>query len=105
MVKRFEYRKMEVEEFLDRIGRLEINIKTFSRLTGVGLRTVERWTEINASKRQDIPPWVHLMLAYMDEPGSMSLARDIAADIIKKDNMFPDRGEYPFADEEYDDEN
>ena len=99
MVRRFEYDKMKDTEFQERLAALDIEIGTFARITGVNLTTVERWVT-TGKKKQDIPPWVHLMLTYMEEPEGMVLARDVAADIINKDNMFPKRGEYPFAEEE-----
>ncbi len=96
MVRRFEYKKMNATEFLDRLAALGINIKTFSKLTGAGLRSVDRWVVPNESKRQDIPSWVWLVLEYMEEPGGMILARDLSANLITIDNMFPDLGEFPF---------
>ncbi len=96
MPRRFEYKKMSADEFLLTLDIIGINIKTFSKLTGVGLTTVERWITPNTNKRQDIPIWVWLMLEYMEEPGGMILARDLSANLITIDNMFPELGPYPF---------
>ena len=96
MAKRFEYELMKPDEFMAALDNLEINIKTFARLTGVGLKTIERWIEERDDKRQDIPPWVRLMLEYMNEPGAMVIARDVAAEMIRLDNLFPDDGEFPY---------
>jgi len=104
MAKRFEYELMKPDEFMAALDKLEINIKTFARLTGVGLKTIERWIEKRDDKRQDIPPWVRLMLEYMGERGGMVLARDVAAEMIRLDNLFPDYGEFPYREEEFDDE-
>lgn len=92
-MKRFEYDRMtasDLQQTLDDIGMTHL---AFARIYGIAPRTIDRWL----SGDNDIPPYVFVTLRILENvPGAIRVARDAAAEYIRADNDFPERGEYPY---------
>lgn len=59
----FAWRVMTAKEFCQRIQALGYSQRGFAAYVGANERTVRRW----ALGEQDIPPWVGVMLALLEE--------------------------------------
>ncbi|WP_378952149.1 hypothetical protein [Mesorhizobium sp. ANAO-SY3R2] len=93
MPQRFEYDRMTAEDFRAALEGLDLPAKGFARIWGVRAGTVGKWVK----GEQDIPPWVYVAFALMRQDGAMVTARDAAANMIRRDNLRPQLGEYPYA--------
>ena len=91
MPARFTYRRLTAQEFNAELDRQGMSIPSFARIFGVNLKTAERWATSG-----DIPPWVPITLTLMTPDGSLGLARMAAADFIERDNLRPERGDFPY---------
>lgn len=101
MARRFEYDRMTAERIKECFKRLGIDNLSFSRLTGVNRATVQKWE----NGEQDISPIAALVLeTWMQNPSQLIIARNYAAKYIRFDNDYPERGEYPFLNNNLDDQ-
>lgn len=89
---RFDYDRMSARQFSEALRSLAMKPATFARLFGVNDRVVRKWI----ASEQDIPPWVSQAVELMRLPGAFTVARDVAALMIRADKENPERGEYPY---------
>jgi DNA-binding transcriptional regulator YdaS (Cro superfamily) len=90
--RRFEYERMKPNDFRDELAAIDMPSKAFARIFGVNSNVVDRWIKGD----QDIPAWVYVALSLIRLPEGFSTARQAAAQHIKKDNLRPELGDYPY---------
>jgi hypothetical protein len=95
MKQRFEYDRLSAEDLLNSMGILGLTGRSFAVLTKTNPEVVSRWCEGTS----EIPHWVtlvvRLLLAYR-EHGSLAVARQVTADMIRIDLKYPNRGQHPY---------
>lgn len=94
MAKRFTHRHTTVDELRRGLSRIDMSHKAFARAFGVNQDTVTDW----AYGRRDVPPWVAVVLDLLTLPNALGLARQVAAEMIIKDNLTGE--ENPFLEPE-----
>lgn len=90
--RRFEYERMNPKDFRDELAAIDMPANAFARIFGINSNVVERWVK----GEQDIPAWVYVAFSLLRLPEGFSTARQAAAQHIKKDNLRPQLGEYPY---------
>lgn len=84
MANRFSYDRMNAREFRESLDHLGLAVPSFSRITGAGLRTVQRW----ATGENEIPVWVGLLLyTWEEDTRNIAVARTYAAWAINADAL------------------
>ncbi len=100
MVKRFEYDRIEPEHLREFLENFSISTKTFARLFGCQPRRVDQWI----NDEEDAPGWVYVIVRVLeDEPNAIASVRRAASEMLAFDNMYPERGAYPYLQEVSDD--
>lgn len=94
MSNRFEYETIRGKEFADALDSLGVSKQAFSRITGTKLSRVNDW--LRDKTEHGIPPWVPLVLRLLALPGAIGVAKACAAEFIYRDNLRPERGEFPY---------
>ncbi|RWM29428.1 hypothetical protein [Mesorhizobium sp.] len=90
---RFEYSRMTAPELNRVLKELELPGYGFARIFGVRPDTVRKWLR----GELDIPPWVFVALSLLYLDGARHEARRVAGLHIKRDNHYPNRGEFPYT--------
>lgn len=91
---RFERDAMSAADFSRALRNLKMDRDTFCRLFGQDQRKVRRWL----SGEMRIPDWVPPVMQMLLLPGAIRICRDVAAIMIRKDDLAPEAGPYPFKD-------
>lgn len=90
---RFEYKRMTGADLAAWLHELDLPADAFCRIFGVRPEVMARWLK----DEQDIPPWVFVVVWLLKEtPNGNAIARTAAANHIRIDRKFPDRGEFPY---------
>ena len=92
MPSRFEYKRISADQFRNALDGLGLMRRSFVRIFGVNDSTAKRW----ARGDQEIPIWVPVALELLKVPGALGTARMTAAGLIRRDNLRPELGEWPF---------
>ena len=75
---RHHYRRMSAAELSAALDQLDLSARQFARVSGAQPKRVIDWLE----GREDIAPYVPVMLALMTLPGGIALARACAETYI-----------------------
>lgn len=89
---RFEYDRLTGGELDVALRELDLPPYGFARIFGTRANVVKKWLR----DEQDIPAWVFVAIALLRQPGALSAARQAAAQHIRVDNRYPNRGQYPY---------
>lgn len=93
-MRRFEYDRIDPESLREFLDRMKIGHQEFARMTDTNPQTVKRWL----SGKQDVPHWVALLVALLERAPDLSqYLRFVAWELVRFDNQFPERGEYPYS--------
>lgn len=91
LAQRFDYDRLEPDQFRDRLRELDMPSDAFARIFGIRAKTVDGWLQDG-----NIPPWVRVALTLLGLPGALPAAREAAAQMIRSDNIRPELGSYPY---------
>lgn len=90
---RFDYVRMTGDQLRHALRDIDMQPAAFCRIFGVNGNVMGRWLK----DEQDVPPWVYVTLRLLSAgPHMLAIAREAAAEHIRSDNDFPDRGEFPY---------
>ena len=89
---RFEYDRLTSKQLREDLDAIGMSPQAFARIFGMNARKAERIY----SGQEDVPIWVAPVLELLRLPGALSAVRQAAAEMIRRDNDNPQRGEYPY---------
>ena len=85
-MKRFERDRMSGKDFAAALAHLEMKPGAFARIFGAEIKRVDEWI----SGKEPVPHWVPVVVDLLQMPGALGRARQVAAEMILRDNL---RGE------------
>lgn len=100
MHKRFEYDHMTPSELQTALDEHQIKPGWFCRIFGTNEKTMQKWL----SGENNIPHWVPVTLAMFFCNETFATAKDESGYRLRFDNSHPDRGEYPYQNGSFDEE-
>lgn len=81
MTQRYQYRRMTAEEFGAALNDLDMSLNDFVRIAGCAYRRARLWVE----GKEDIPPYVPVLLSLMTLPGGRERALETALSFVIAD--------------------
>ena len=93
MGQRFERDRIEAQDIIDALERIDMSDGSFERVFGIAQK---QWDNILAGKAP-VPNWIPINLAMLENcPTALAEAKRRAGELISFDNHNPERGEYPY---------
>ena len=93
MGQRFERDRIEPQDILDALERIDMSERSFERVFGIAQKQLDTIFDGAAP----VPNWIPIVLAMLENcPSALPEAKRRAGELIRLDTHKPERGEYPY---------